>query len=185
MGKTEFKINTLSLGISQIYLNKRKVDEVNKWMDVSKMDRYPPLPVFDFGDGRFTLIDGHSRAYAAFKKGQKEILVIVDTDEIVTSETGQLLYRNDLIWCDRFHLKSIEDLENRIITDSQYQFLWVQRCDRMYNLVTHNRADLPILDNLYLYGMEADESILYYEDKKGSLYKMCEGIIIPEENTYG
>ena len=52
MGKTEFKINTLSLGISQIYLNKRKVDEVNKWIDVSKMDRYPPLPVFDFGDGR-------------------------------------------------------------------------------------------------------------------------------------
>ncbi len=55
----------------------------------------------------------------------------------------------------------------------------------MYNLVTHNRADLPILDNLYLYGMEADESILYYEDRKGSLYKMYEGIIIPEENTYG
>lgn len=64
MGKTEFKINTLSLGISQIYLNKRKVDEV-------------------------------------------------------------------------------------------------------------------------LYGMEADESILYYEDRKGSLYKMYEGIIIPEDNTYG
>lgn len=34
-------------------------------------------------------------------------------------------------------------------------------------------------------GMEADESILYYEDRKGSLYKMYEGIIIPEENTYG
>lgn len=112
-------------------------------------------------------------------------MVIEDTDEIVTSETGQLLYRNDLLWCDRFHLESIVDLENRIITDSQYQFLWIQRCDRMYNLVTHNRADVPILDNLYLYGMEVDGSTLYYEDIKGSLYKMFDGKIMPEDNTYG
>lgn len=92
-----FHANILSLGVTQIYLSSRKIDALLQWFHPANIDTYPPFPVFDFGDG-LRLVDGHTRAYVAYRMGVKSIPVVMDRSEIVTSDLGQRLYRADIEW---------------------------------------------------------------------------------------
>ena len=85
------------LEISQLYLNKSKLENIKKWFDPNSMDLCQPLPVHDFGDNRLTLTDGHSRAFIAYQYKAK-VPIVYDTDDIVTCDEGQLLYKNDIVW---------------------------------------------------------------------------------------
>ena len=165
------------LGISQLYLNKSKLRDVEKWFDPNNMNLRQPLPVYDFCNGRLTLTDGHSRAFIAYQYDVK-IPVIYDTDDIVTSNQGQLLYKNDIVWCRRFNLRTVADLENRIVDDSQYQSLWIERCDRAYNLLTQTdereRLQLECQHaDLFLYGANNDLTIYYFENEQGQLFEFA------------
>lgn len=169
-------ISTTELGISQIYLNEDKLSAIEKWFVGVDISHFEPLPVHDFGNGRLTLTDGHCRAFVAYKKGIAKIPVVYDTDDIVTSETGQMLYKNDIAWCNRFGLNNIGDLERRIISNSEYRDLWIGRCDKAYNLLTQTseeqRRKLESLrKDLYLYGASEDLRVLYYEDINGNSFE--------------
>lgn len=107
------------LGVSQLYLNQDKLKEIEKWFDPNRMELCCPLPVHDFGNGRLTLTDGHSRAFVAYQYNVK-IPIVYDTDEIVTSDEGQQLYKNDIVWCQRFNIQTVADLEPRILDASKY-----------------------------------------------------------------
>ncbi|MBO5167304.1 MAG: hypothetical protein J6B90_12000, partial [Lachnospiraceae bacterium] len=62
----------LDLGLSQIYLNKSKIESIEKWFNPDDLSNFTPLTVHNYGNGRYTLTDGHSRAYVAYKHGLKE-----------------------------------------------------------------------------------------------------------------
>ncbi len=165
------------LGVSQLYLNKKKLDNIYKWFRPEETEKYPPLPVHNFGDGRYTLTDGHSKAYAAYKAGVTHIPVVYDTDEIVVQDIGLLQYRNDIEWCKRYKIFTVADFENRIVSDEQYKKLWIERCDKSYNLLMQTTKDerKALNDNhgnLYLYGANEDLSILYFEDINGKLFEI-------------
>ena len=57
------------LGLSQIYLNSDKIKSVEEWFNPHHMEFFQPLPVYDFGNNVYTLTDGHTRAYVAYKSG--------------------------------------------------------------------------------------------------------------------
>ena len=59
-------VSPTDLGISQLYLNKSKLSDIETWFDPNNMNLCQPLPVHDFGDDRLTLTDGHSRAFTAY-----------------------------------------------------------------------------------------------------------------------
>ena len=163
------------LGLSQIYLNEDKLKRIRQWFDPKDMSRFQPLPVHDFGNGRMTLTDGHSRAFVAYKAGLRELPVIYDTDEIVTSPMGQILYRNDVVWCERFQLHSICDLEQRIISNEEYQVRWIGRCDKAYHLLTQTDEQQQakwqaLRKDLYLYGASKDLKTLFFEDIHGASF---------------
>lgn len=177
---TEFKgiklIAISELGISQIYLNEKKIEEIEKWFNVDAVKKYPPLPVHDFGDGRYTLTDGHSRAYVAYKAGVTHMPIVYDYDDIVTSDLGLLQYSNNIEWCKRHKIFTVADFENRIVSDSQYKKLWVERCDKSYNLLTQTTEEERKTlndkhNNLFLYGSSEDLSVLNYEDNNGKLFE--------------
>lgn len=164
-----------ALGLSQIYLNSEKIANIEAWFDPANLMNFEPLPVHDFGNGRFTLTDGHSRAFVAWRHGVNEIPVVYDMDEIVTGETGQMLYREDLIWCKRFGLTYIWDLQDRILSPTEYRERWIMRCDKSYNLLTQTtqtQREIWCLQYpcLHLYGASEDVKTIYFEnDQEESL----------------
>ena len=168
-------ISVVELGLSQIYLNEDKLANIQKWINPNDLSRFNPLPVHDFGNCKLTLTDGHSRAFCAYMLGIERLPVIYDTDEIVTSETGQLLYKNDIIWCERFNIHSVCDLKDRVLSNQMYQELWVGRCDKAYHLLTQTselqRKNLQsICPHLYLDGATEDLNWLFFEDEKGTSF---------------
>ena len=170
----------MELGLSQIYLNEDKIKAIEKWFNPGNMDIFEPLTVHDYGNGKNTLTDGHSRAFVAYKNGLTVIPIIYDNDEIVAGEIGQKLYRTDIEWCNRFSIYNISHLKNRIISNDDYQRLWIERCDRSYNLLVQTTVkERELIQNinpkLFLYGASEDLSEIYFEN--------CDGESIVYQNT--
>lgn len=172
----------LKLGLSQIYLNENKIKAIEKWFDPDDMSIFEPLPVRNFGNGRYTLTDGHSRAYVAYLNGLTYLPIVYDNDDMVAGEIGQKLYGADIEWCNRFHIENISHLESRILTSEEYQRLWIGRCDRSYNLLTQTtEEDRELMQNkvpeLFLYGASEGCTELYYENAEGVLFAYKNGVL--------
>lgn len=168
-------VSVHSLGISQIYLSESKIRNVQTWFRAEDLSCFAPLPVHDFGNGRLTLTDGHTRAHVACQAGINTIPVVYDNDEIVTSDEGIALYRNDIAWCDRFHLRSVCDLAERIVGDADYERLWKDRCDVGYHLIVNSSHHERLLwqkqhSDLFLFGVSRDKQKLYFENNSGGVF---------------
>ena len=176
----------MELGISQLYLNQDKIQAIEKWFSSGDMNIFQPLSVHDYGNGRYTIVDGHSRAFVAYKNGIKTVPIIYDRSELVAGEVTLQLYNADIEWCDRFHIEKISDLEKRIITKEAYSRLWMERCDRGYDLLTQTTKEERRLiqkkvPGLYLYGAEEDLSAFYFEDASGKLYAYRDTVLSLED----
>lgn len=163
------------LGLSQIYLNRSKIEAVKGWFRPLCLDNFQPLPVHDFGNGAYTLTDGHTRAYVTYQRGVSHLPVFYDSDEMVAGPIGQMLYQADLEWCRRFGLSHIGQLGNRILDNLSYQKLWIERCDRSHCLLTAASRDertrmQKLAPGLFLYGASEDLSTLFFENEAGALF---------------
>lgn len=184
MSQRIFTVGLTDLGISQLYLCGEKLDAVKRWFDTAKLGEYEPLPVYDFGNGRLTLTDGHSRGFVMLCNGLRTVRVVLDRDEMITSETGRQLYKRDIEWCERKGLRNIADLSDRIIPESRYAVLWLERCKRLHNLFSgdvRNAEDTAkIFSDMYLYGADIELNVLYFErDEK--YYKYENGVMTDDE----
>lgn len=165
----------LELGVSQLYLSRDKLRSVQSWLRAASAARMSPLPVHDFGNGRYTLTDGHTRAYVAWQLGLARIPIVYDHDDIVARGMGPTLYRMDIEWCSRFGIRDVRQLADRIVDGAEYERLWIRRCERGYDLMKHTtpaqraalRRSQPAL---YLYGASPDAMQFYFEDLRGGLY---------------
>ncbi|MDE7192433.1 MAG: hypothetical protein K2O14_00550 [Oscillospiraceae bacterium] len=175
MRKEVFSADIAELGISQMYLCRERVLGVEKWFDMSRIGEYA-LPVFDFGNGRLTLTDGHSRAFVMLKNGVKSVTVRLDNDEMITSELGQRLYKKDIEWCGERGLHSIADLSGRILPEIAFDVLWRQRCGRLYNLFTATdlsfaeKAEM-LFPQLTLYGAGSGGELYFESGERYFVYK--------------
>ena len=66
-------------------------------------------------------------------------------------------------------------MENRILTSEEYQHLWIERCERSYNLLTQTTdEDRELMQNkvpeLFLYGASESLSEIYFENFVGELF---------------
>ncbi len=170
------------LGVSQLYLSQDKIQKLQGWFDPLRINDYDPLPVRDFyGNGHYVLTDGHTRAYLCYKSGITTIPVVIDQDDIVTCDMGITLYWTYIDWCKGHHILTVKDLEHRIISSRDYEFLWLERCDRLYHLIDaigdslspeyyEELRKLGESRSLILYGANQELSCYYYEDGIGDLW---------------
>ena len=175
----------LELGLSQIYLNADKIRAIEKWFNPNDMSNFNPVEVHNFGNGKYTITDGHSRAYIAYKNGILNVPIIYDNDDLVVGEMGQKLYCADIEWCNRFQINYISDLKNRILTNEEYQRLWVRRCDRSYNLLSQtSEKERELMQSkvpeLFLYGAKEEFSEIYFENSLGELFVYKNEILYSE-----
>ena len=172
------------LKLSQIYLSRKKLDSVLAWFEPS-LRNFEPISARDFlGNGNLHITDGHTRTFIAWQSGVRRIPYIYDEDEIVACELGQIQYEEDILWCDRFNLRHISDLANRILSERDYEELWRGRCGKMYDLKValfqntisleefNAKKDKLAKNNLFVYGISEELNVLYYENILGELFEI-------------
>lgn len=121
------KIEISKLGVSQLYINERKLKAVREWLSEGEGFSSNPLPVYDFGDG-YVLIDGHTRALAAFLQGTKEVCIEPDETDYFDDAETLALYKTCIGWCVEENIKDVAALAERIIPDEEYEEKWIKRC---------------------------------------------------------
>ena len=180
-----FEIPILEAGVSQLYLNQRKLEAVKNRSLEEGFDGYGPLPVYDFGDGRPTLTDGHHRAFATWQLGRPTLTVYWDTDPNVTSKLSQKIYRMALEWCRNAGVTDLSKLQGRVLQPAAYELFWLERCRRGHQMqLIRDRQALEkaaaLAPEMRLYGAERDLSAFYFEDVQGKPYKYYDGELKPE-----
>ncbi|MGN1346582.1 MAG: GNAT family N-acetyltransferase [Eubacteriales bacterium] len=121
-----FRMNLDELTPSQLCISADKLRAVREWFDgdVAKMD---PIPVKKLA-GRLLMTDGHTRAAAAFLAGADEVPCVWDTDDM-----DWAAYAADITMCAEEGVTSVQKLAERIVSAEDYQSLWMDRCDAMYD----------------------------------------------------
>jgi len=115
------KIKIHKIQPSQLYISEIKFKKVWKNFDCKN---YEPLPIKEL-DGEIILTDGHTRALVAYLKGIREVKV-----EWETEEWDWDLYRLCVKWCKKQKIRKISDLRNRIVSENEYEHLWLERCKK-------------------------------------------------------
>lgn len=126
-----FKMKILDIQPSQLYISEMKLKKVSEWLNSANIDCYEPLPVREL-NGKIIFTDGHTRAFALYEMGIKEIPCIWDTDVLDLA-----LYQNCVDWCLKEGISSISHLS--IISHDEYKELWYDRCEKLLNELSNKR----------------------------------------------
>ena len=92
-----------------------------------------------------------------------------------------------LEWCQQAGVRNLTDLQSRVLQAPNYEFFWLERCRRGYNLITtRNKGALDkareLVPDMTLYGVERNLHTFYFEDEKGKLHKYYDGELRPERS---
>jgi len=127
------RVGIRDLQPSQLYVSRDKLLTV----EAAYSDGGPeePLPVWEW-NSMLVLTDGHTRALAAFLRGQEDIPVYEDTDDLDWDA-----YRICVGWCLEEGIRSVADLEDRVIPAGRYEELWLGRCQTMHRRLAAMRQE--------------------------------------------
>ena len=109
------------------YINEAKLNRVREAWRQSKQRQLPPVLVTHI-DGELSLIDGHTRTYAAFENGASHINA--DVQDLADIEGSRALYEHIHRESPRLGIHSIADLRDRIVTPEEHRRLWIGYCER-------------------------------------------------------
>jgi len=123
-----FEIDIAKLQPSQLYVCDEKLAEVER--SLAPGEALDPVPVKRL-DGRLVLTDGHTRALAALRRGDRTIPVCWETGDLDWEA-----YRICVKWCLDEGIQTAADLRDRILPGEEYETLWIERCQAMHG----NRA---------------------------------------------
>ena len=182
-----FEVPILNVGVTELYLNQRKLEAVREISLKEDFAGFSPLPVYDFGDGKPTLTDGHHRAFFMWQQGKPTLTVYWDTDANVTSKVSQKMYHLMLDWCKNAGVDNVSKLQSRILQPAGYELFWLERCRRGYTLLNNRNKQAidqakALAPGLTLYGAERDMRTFYFEDGQGKLSKHYDGEHKPERS---
>jgi hypothetical protein len=124
---------------SQLYISTRKLADVLEWWDPPRLETLPPIPVKVL-DGRAVATDGHTRAFAAYRCGFDLAPIVWDEDNLDWEA-----YRVCVDWCLAARIRTVMDLEGRLLEPEDYDVLWLGRCAAMQEeLAARRRAHLEL-----------------------------------------
>jgi hypothetical protein len=111
---------------SRLYISSAKLTQVQAWWWPRRVEKLSPIPVVRL-DGMIVATDDHTRAFAAYRAGLHVIPVVWDADELAWDA-----YRICVDWCRAEGIRTIIDLEGRVVEPPVYTELWLDRCYRMH-----------------------------------------------------
>jgi len=122
---------------SQLYISTAKLARVVELWQPPDLLTIPPVPVKRL-DGRLIATDGHTRAFAAYRRGLTEIPIVWDEDELDWEA-----YRICVDWCLAEGIHTVMDLEGRVVAPDDYAVLWLDRCRVMQADLAERRRPRP------------------------------------------
>lgn len=122
----------LDIQPSQLYINSEKLKKVNTYLDEINNIDIDPIPIKKFGNTVF-FTDGHTRAFALYKRGIKKIKVYWDNDDLSWEA-----YLTCLDWCQNEGILNISDLGKNVLDDRGYKDLWYDRTKKLHELLDKN-----------------------------------------------
>ena len=130
-----FEANPTDLQPSQLYICSDKLAEVERSMRTQQDSSIDPLPVKRLGP-RPVLTDGHTRAFVAFLQGRTYVRVYWETDQLDWEA-----YEACVQWCLEKGIRSVADLQTRVVTAEQYEELWCKRCHVLHARLATQRKE--------------------------------------------
>lgn len=128
-----FKMKFNDIQPSQLYISKKKLTKIKKKFNLTDISTLEAIPIKKLGNEIF-YTDGHTRAFAAYQAGFKEIPVVWEDEELDWE-----MYEICIKWCKDAGIYTIADLSDRIIDQKEYKFLWYKRCDELHKKLTSIR----------------------------------------------
>ena len=119
-------LKLLDLRPNNWYINREKLERVRAAWDNSEQEELPPVLVSAI-DGELSLIDGHSRAFAAFERG--ETYINADVCALEKIEGSSALYKHIHREGPKLGINTIADLRNRILPPEEHRRLWTGYCN--------------------------------------------------------
>jgi len=96
-----------------------------------------PIPIKKLGN-EIVIVDGHTRALAAFLHNLKEVEVYWEEEKLDWDA-----YRICVEWCKNEGIYTIADLKNKVISQREYEKLWLKRCAEMQKELSRKRRLQP------------------------------------------
>jgi hypothetical protein len=118
---------------SQLYISSEKLERACAYL-ASTAEEMEPLPIKTLA-GCEVFTDGHTRAFAAFRQGLVKIPVFWDEDDLDWEA-----YEICVEWCREAGIRTIADLEGRVISPDDYEVMWLQRCEKMQRELESRRS---------------------------------------------
>lgn len=119
-------VDLLALRPNNWYLNQAKLDQVRQaWRD-GQQDQLPPVLITTI-DEQLSLIDGHSRAFAAYEQGQQRIQAKFQTLAQIGGSAA--LYRHIHRAGPARGIHTIADLRHHILPPEAHRRLWSGYCN--------------------------------------------------------
>lgn len=134
-----FLMDIMDIQPSQLYISQSKLQHVYEWFDPEELILFEPIPIKKL-NGKIIFTDGHTRAYAAYMAGMKQLLVCWDADDLDWEA-----YQKCVDQCNLEHIYNISDMHNRVVNDEQYKLLWNDWCDKMHEELAQQRGCLKII----------------------------------------
>ncbi len=120
-------VNINSLRPNNWYINQQKLDNVRVAWQNGQQDQLPPVLVTTI-DGELSLIDGHSRTFAALEHGATNITAIHQPLETISGQTA--LYIHIHRAGPSQGICSVRDLATRIVSQEAHRLLWISYCEQ-------------------------------------------------------
>jgi hypothetical protein len=124
---------------TQLYISSGKLNKVMRNLTRTKSIPVRPIPIKEL-DNQIVFVDGHTRAFAAFLLGLSEILVYWEDEELDWDE-----YRICVGWCKKEGINTVSDLKNRVVSNKDYQVIWLDRCKKMQEDLERKRKNQGLI----------------------------------------
>jgi len=118
---------------SQLYISEKKIDEINKWFNKDDLSNFNPIPL-KYINGKFVIVDGHTRAVVAIKNGLDKVPF-----EIEKEEWDWQMYDYCIKECEKRNINTPYDLLNYIVCESEYDLKWNKWCNSMQDDIRKTR----------------------------------------------
>jgi RimJ/RimL family protein N-acetyltransferase len=139
---------------SQLYISKKKIEDINKWFNKDDLSNFTPIPL-RYLNGKFVIVDGHTRAVVAIMNHLDKVPF-----EIEKEEWDWEMYDECVKECIKRNINSPYDLLNYIIPENEYDFKWNQWCDNMQTNIQKQRI---YTDRLELRKWRYEDASFMYE----------------------